>query len=93
MITLVKRIGSEPYFGHNVTVKNPIGNFKPGDFLNIHCMKMEGRIYKPGKTPDGKYIDTTGTPDDRIMAFAVSGQFYAVGTKEQLDEAFDEKFS
>jgi hypothetical protein len=93
MITLQeRRHSSEPYFGHNVTVKSPIGNFEVGNTLNVHMMKMAGRIYQPGKKLDGKFIDTTGKPDERIMVFTVSGQFYATGTKAELDNAFEERF-
>jgi len=51
-------------------------------------MLMHGRRYKPGKTNAGKWIDTIGVPEDRIMVFG-SGK-YCCETKQVLDECFDE---
>lgn len=70
-----------------------IGSFKQSDFAHsLRIMKCSGRIYQPGKSLDGKFIDTEGTPDKRLMIMSLSWENhgYACATKEQIDECFEE---
>lgn len=86
MITFIKPGEARP--GHAVTVKNNIGTFQKGERLLIQIQKMTGRIYKPGKDLQGKFIDKEGVPDNRFMVF--NKDYYAVVTEEQLHSSFDE---
>lgn len=89
MITLQPWRFGQPIPFHFITVKKPIGNFKEGETLHVNMMKMEGRIYKPGKDLEGKWLDTVGEPDKRIMVF--DSTHYAAATKEELDNCFEEQ--
>lgn len=90
MIKLFPAPPNEPHPGHNVDVVKPIGNFKVGERLNIRVQPMSGRRYNPGKGKDGKWLDKEGRPEDRYMVFSFGSPHYAVGTKEELDAAFNE---
>lgn len=73
---------------HSVVVVKPIGNFLVGDRFSVRISPMHGRRYNPGKDSHGKWLDTDGRPEDRYMVYM--GEFYAVGTKEEIDAAFNE---
>lgn len=95
MITLIpfnSAIGEPPPFYKARCVKQ-IGTFKPSDFAHtLQMMKCTGRIYQPGKSLDGKFIDTEGAPDKRLMIMSTSWENhgYACASKEQIDECFKE---
>lgn len=54
---------------------------------------MTGKIFKPGKDKEGKFLDTAGTPDKRLAVMSTDFKFpfYKVVKDEQeLHELFDE---
>lgn len=60
-------------------IGEPTKELTPGVQYNLVMQDMAGRIYKPGKTPDGKWLDKEGEQDERIMAYAQWGfNFYKV---------------
>ena len=80
---------SSVQYGHTLRCKKAIGTFKPStQNYSATMMKCHGRLYKPDKGPDGKYIDTVGVPDERIMV--MTWENYCIATRAQLDDAFDE---
>jgi hypothetical protein len=86
MITL--KAQTDPDKFHNVICRKPIGEFFEGQKALVQMMKMHGRIYKPGKNAQGKFIDIEGKPDERLMVF--DSKHYCCATKEELDNHFDE---
>ncbi len=65
---------------HSVTCTNQIGDFFEGQKTIVRMMRMSGKIFKPGKGKDGKWLDQEGKLDERIMVFDDS--HYCIGTKE-----------
>lgn len=90
MITFFQPPAGQAHPGHIVKVKKAIGSF-PSENQTMHVMisRMAGRIYKPGKDKEGHWLDKEGLPDTRYMVYG--SNCYAVGTKEDLDAAFDEQ--
>lgn len=69
----------------NVTFNEDVKECAKGTIKEIMVIPMLGKTFKPGKKPDGKFIDTKGTPDKRIMVMGVydyqkkiMDEFYAV---------------
>lgn len=87
MITLNTPKFDQAYI-HNVTVTRSIGTFAVGKKYDCRMMKCTGKLYKPGKDDQGKFIDTVGEPDTRYMIF--SSDAYAIATKDELDMHFNE---
>lgn len=40
-----------------------------GEYYPIQQRPMQGRLFKPGKDLQGKWLDTIGEPDTRIMVW------------------------
>lgn len=54
-------------------------NLREGEDYSLMTQDMAGRIYKPGKDERGKWIDTVGEQDTRIMVWVGFGNsFYKV---------------
>lgn len=64
-----RRTNEDPNPVYKVKCLQNIGNFEKDETLTVQAMANSGRIYKPGKDQEGKFIDTEGKPDERIMIF------------------------
>lgn len=89
MIVLQPQEPGKPPATHAVDCVKSIGTFKKGEHYLTNIMLMHGRIYKPGKDAKGKFLDTVGEPDNRLMIFSTNS--YATATKEVLDQHFNER--
>lgn len=90
-----RRSPLDPQPVYKIKVKSDIGNFKKDEVLTVQVITNSGRIYKPGKDQHGKFIDTEGKPDERIMIFGTDpkdfkASKYACNTKEVINEHFEE---
>ncbi len=88
MITLSPAPIGKPHPGHTVRTTKQIGSFPDGYEGRVMICKMFGRKYSPGKDERGKWIDTVGEPEDRLMVY--SPKHYACCTEQELQDAFDE---
>lgn len=75
---------------HNVRCLIGDSEFIEGNDYQIQIVPMTGRIYKPGKTPDGKeWLDKIGKPDERMMVMAP--RLYKVfESMEEVNKCFQE---
>lgn len=53
-------------------------HLKEGSYYALMTQDMAGRIYKPGKDERGKWLDTVGEQDTRIMVWVNANSFYKV---------------
>lgn len=88
MITLNQPSFQDRYI-HTLKCKKPIGSFVERDQnYTTTMMPCRGRIYKPDRDANGKYVDIVGEPDNRIMVMCSEG--YCIATVDELNVAFDE---
>jgi len=73
---------------HHVKVLKSVGTFKDGATVYVEIMRNTGRVFKEGKDKEGKFIDTVGEPDKRVMVFGSGG--YACISENEMNDCFQE---
>jgi hypothetical protein len=69
--------------------------FAKGESYSIVRNPMTGRIYQPGKGPDGKWLDKIGKKDNRIMVYksttmaAVDSGYKVYETQEDIEKDWE----
>lgn len=90
-----RRTNADPMPVYKIKCLSNIGNFKKDETLTVQAIANSGRIYKPGKNAQGKFIDTEGKPDERIMIFGTDpkdwkASKYACDTIDVINKHFEE---
>lgn len=79
---------------HYLKVVKEINGFEIDKLYVVNIQPMTGKIFKPGKTKDGKkWLDETGKKDTRIMVMGASGYpecYHVFKDKKEIDDTFEE---
>ena len=73
--------------------KRAIGTFTEGNPHDVRIQEMQGKIYKPGKDKEGKWLDQVGKEDHRLMVMSDSYPnfcYHVFKDVKEINEYFDE---